>query len=75
MLEQRLKYRGNLVEELEDRVMGPDTAGGYLRVVEASYDFESDTTYARVEPVNPAHTGFVLDHHGQARYVPVGGGE
>lgn len=66
---QQLTYVGNCADALYDRILGPDTAGGYLRVVEAAHDPELDLTRVRVAPLEPDFTGWRFDAHGLPYYV------
>lgn len=50
-LEPRLTYVGDCARDLLWRILGPDTAGGYIRVTRAIYDPELNVTRASVEPV------------------------
>lgn len=50
MLAPRMTYLGDRTESLPGRVMGPDTAGGYLHCVKAEYEAELDVTRAWFEP-------------------------
>lgn len=72
MLEPTLTYLGDLTEELEHRVMGPDTLGGFVRVVETSYDVEADLTYARYEPmdIETMRTEGRLNANGELIHIP-----
>lgn len=72
MLEQVLKYRGDIRRDLLWRVLGPDQAGGHVRVVEVDYLPEFDTTTARVEPVTAdwITEHLTVDEHRQMWALP-----
>lgn len=64
MLKPTLTYLGDHAESLVGRVMGPDTAGGFVRCVQADYDTTRDVTLARFEPA----LGEVVESGGELSY-------
>lgn len=72
MLQPTVTYLGDIVADLEHRVMGPDTAGGYVRVAEASYDEQACVTRVHFEPITieAMAAGARFDAYGQCYFVP-----
>ena len=47
-------YPGDLTTELPGRILGPDEWGGFVVIVAATFDAETNTTTAGWRPATPA---------------------